>query len=116
MSRSGGRKSGRRWREIAAQVYREETHCWLCGDWVNQHLPYTHSMARGADHLHQIQHGGAEHARSNARLSHQRCNTGRSNRLRNLPRENCACSLGLPCDVLVPEAKRGYVALDPSSV
>lgn len=116
MSRSGHRQSGRRWRTLAEQVYREETHCWLCGGYVDQRLPYTHPMARGADHLRQLQHGGAEHDRANVRLSHQRCNTARSNALRNLAREDCACSVGLPCAVLVPEQKRGYVALDPQAV
>lgn len=116
MSRTGGRKSDRAWRAIAEQVYTQESYCWLCGDDVDQRLPYTHPMARGADHLIQIQHGGAEHDRGNARLSHQRCNTARSNRLRGLAREDCACSVGLPCAPLVPSQKRGYVALDPGRV
>ncbi len=116
MSRSGNRKSDRRWREIAAQVYTEESYCWLCGGYVDQRLPYTHPMARGADHLVQIQHGGAEHDRANTRLSHQRCNTARSNALRDLPIERCACSVGRPCAVLVPTQKRGFVALDPTGV
>jgi hypothetical protein len=73
-------------------------------------------MAKAADHLIQLCHGGVEHDRANARLAHSRCNTARSNRLRHLAREDCACSLGLPCDVLVPQAPRGYVALDPSTV
>lgn len=116
MSRSAGRKSGRRWRDIAAKVYAEESCCWLCGGYVDQRLPYTHPMARGADHLIQIQHGGREHDRTNARMSHQRCNTARSNRLRGLPREQCACSMGLPCAVLVPSRKRGYLTTDLSGV
>lgn len=116
MSRSGNRKSGRRWRTIAAQVYSEETHCWLCLGYVDQRLDYTHPMARGADHLRQLSHGGAEHDRANTRLAHQRCNTARSNALRHLPVDRCACSVGMPCAVLVPSRRRGYVALDPSGV
>jgi hypothetical protein len=73
-------------------------------------------MARAADHLHMLEHGGPPIARQNLRLSHCACNTARSNRLRNLAREDCACSLGLPCAVLVPQQPRGYVELDPSSV
>ncbi|HEX3778426.1 MAG TPA: hypothetical protein VHX38_02080 [Pseudonocardiaceae bacterium] len=68
-------------------------------------------MARTADHLIQLQHGGHPTRREGLRLAHCACNTARSNRLRGLPVERCACSLGLPCSVLNPEAKRGYVAL-----
>lgn len=116
---------GRPWREAMAKVFARETHCWLCGDWVNQHLPPTHRMSRTADHLIQLIHmlhlSPAERHRlatdpSNARLAHRACNTARSNRLRGLPAEQCACSQGLPCARLNPLSKRGYVALDPSTV
>lgn len=40
------------------------------------------------------------------------CNTARSNALRLLTIDQCACSVGLPCAVLNPVAKRGYVAID----
>lgn len=68
-------------------------------------------MARSADHLIQLQHGGPPHDRAWLRLAHLGCNTARSNRLRGLPVGRCACSVGLPCAVLDPVAKRGYVAL-----
>lgn len=41
-----------------------------------------------------------------------RCNTARSNLLRTLDVVDCCCSVGLPCAVLDPSRKRGYVALD----
>jgi hypothetical protein len=44
------------------------------------------------------------------------CNTARSNALRLLTIDECACSVGLPCAVLNPVAKRGYVALDVRSL
>lgn len=87
--------------------------CWLCGEWVDQTLPPLHRLARGADHLIQLQHGGPPHARSNIRLSHCRCNTARSNSLRGLKVEDCACSLGLPCARLQP---RGWVSVDATTV
>src|SRR6201996_1005426 len=104
-------RTGRAWREVSARVYREETHCWLCGHWVDPSLYPKDRMARAADHLIQLQHGGRPTDRANLRLAHCACNTARSNRLRGLSVDRCACSLGQPCAVLNPEAKRGYVAL-----
>jgi hypothetical protein len=82
-------------------------------------------MSRSADHLIQMDHmthlPEAERkrlatSRANLRLAHMGHNAARSNRLRGLAREDCACSLGLPCERLNPQRRRGYVALDPSSV
>jgi hypothetical protein len=73
-------------------------------------------MSRSADHLVQLQHSGDPLSRANLRLACLGCNSARSNRLRFITREDCACSLGLPCAVLVPQQPRGYVELDPSSV
>lgn len=107
---------GRPWREVSARVYAEESYCWLCGGYVDQRLPSTHRLSRSADHLHQLQHGGHPTSRSNLRLAHLGCNSARSNALRGLPIERCACSVDRPCAVLVPTQKRGYVAMDPSRV
>jgi hypothetical protein len=73
-------------------------------------------MARTADHLVQLCHGGHPTARDNLRLCHMRCNTGRSNLLRTLDVVDCCCSVGLPCAVLDPSRKRGYVALSISDL
>jgi hypothetical protein len=113
-SRAG--RVGRPWREASAQCYAEESHCWLCGCYVDQRLHSKHRMSRSADHLVQLQHGGHPTDRGNLRLAHLGCNSGRSNALRGLPVERCACSVGRPCAVLVPEQKRGFVALDPMGV
>lgn len=106
---------GRPWREASARVYREETHCWLCGEWVDQTLRAKHPYARSADHLHQLQHGGHPTARQGLKLAHIRCNTARSNRLRYLSREECACSRGLPCAALEPR-DRGLLVVDATAV
>lgn len=110
---------GRPWREAQAAVFATETHCWLCGEYVDQRLSSKGPLARlsrSADHLVQLQHGGHPTARSNLRLCHYGENAGRSNALRGLAVEDCACSHGLPCAVLIPSQPRGYVALDPHSI
>jgi 5-methylcytosine-specific restriction endonuclease McrA len=106
---------GRPWRTIQAVVFREETHCWLCSDWVDQTLPPGTPWSRSADHLIQLQHGGPGNSRANCRLAHIRCNTARSNTLRGLAAEDCACSLGLPCTALEPR-KRSSLVVDAGLV
>jgi hypothetical protein len=73
-------------------------------------------MARTADHLVQLQHGGDPLARTNLRLAHLRCNVIRSNRLRGLPVAACACSHGLPCASLRPRQARGYLTTNPAEL
>lgn len=97
-------RAGRPWRTVQAQVYREETHCWLCHQPVDPSLPPNHPHSRSADHLVQLTHGGPPLARTNLHLAHRRCNTVRGNKLRNLDREHCACSQGQPCARLTPRA------------
>lgn len=76
-------RSGRPWLRLQAQVYAEETHCWICHRWVDQSLPgTTHPMARTVDHVHPLWLGGNPLDRSNVRLAHRRCNTARNNRMR----------------------------------
>lgn len=106
-------RAGRPWERVKAQVFREETICWLCLGLVDQSLDPRSPWSRTADHKIQLQHGGRPIARDNLALSHRRCNSARSNALRGLAREACACSLGLPCARLQP---RGYVSVDPYSV
>uniref|UniRef100_UPI001B7FF4DF hypothetical protein n=1 Tax=Amycolatopsis pretoriensis TaxID=218821 RepID=UPI001B7FF4DF len=33
---------GRAWREVSSRVYAEETHCWICGDYVDPRLHPRH--------------------------------------------------------------------------
>lgn len=70
----GVRPSGRRWREIAAAVYAEETNCGICGGYVDQSLPYTHPQGRTVDHIEPIALGGHTTDRANLRLAHRSCN------------------------------------------
>lgn len=109
-------RSGHRWRIVSAQVYREERLCWLCSQPVNQALHSKHPQSKTVDHLIQLQHGGDPLKRSGLRLSHRSCNSARSNKLRNLAIDDCACSQGRPCARLNAYYPRGYVAIDPWSV
>ncbi|RZQ59827.1 HNH endonuclease [Amycolatopsis suaedae] len=78
----GPGRTGHRWRQLCAQVYAEETHCWLCGTWVSQLLDPTHPMSRTVDHVRELWQGGDPLDRNNCRLAHRACNSRKSNRLR----------------------------------
>ena len=54
------------WRNIREKVYAEETHCWLCGEFVEQ-------KDRTVDHIVSRYEGGSNR-RSNLRLAHRSCN------------------------------------------
>lgn len=70
-------RTGRPWRRLQAQVYLEETHCWICGEYVDQTLPPRTSRSRSVDHLVRLADGGAPLDRANCRLAHYGCNCGR---------------------------------------
>ncbi|MFI6249035.1 HNH endonuclease [Streptomyces sp. NPDC051016] len=81
--RTAQARSGRPWLRLQAQVYAEETDCWICHRYVDQALPaQTHPMGRTVDHVHPLWQGGEPLDRANVRLAHRRCNTIRNNRLR----------------------------------
>lgn len=105
----GRGRSGRPWERAKAIVYREETHCWLCATPVDQTLPASHPASRSVDHLHTLHHGGPHLARTNHRLAHRRCNTIRGNKLRNLDKQHCACSINQPCAPLTPRTTRTLI-------
>ncbi|SEF34379.1 hypothetical protein SAMN05421837_107350 [Amycolatopsis pretoriensis] len=107
---------GRAWREVSSRVYAEETHCWICGDYVDPRLHPRHPRARSADHLIQLSHGGHPTRRAGLRLAHLGCNSARGNRLRAVALGDCACQHGRPCAPLASHQPRGYVAVDASSV
>lgn len=82
MTYSKGR-SGTPWFRVQAQVFAEETDCWLCGRYVDQSLDgRRHPMAKTVDHVRELWEGGDPLDRANCRLAHRRCNTAKSNRLR----------------------------------
>lgn len=84
------RRGGRAWVNDRAHFLRttDETHCWLtdwCGGaYVDRTLPGTHPWGPSADHEVPLMLGGPELVRDGAvlHLSHLRCNSARSNRLR----------------------------------
>lgn len=82
MAYSKGR-AGTAWLRVQAQVFAEETNCWLCRKWVDQSLDgRTHPMGRTVDHVLELWQGGDPLDRANCRLAHRKCNTAKSNRLR----------------------------------
>jgi 5-methylcytosine-specific restriction endonuclease McrA len=76
-------RAGTAWWKVQAQVFAEETHCWLCGGWVDQTLNgQRHPMARTVDHVRELWQGGDPLDRANCRLAHRRCNSAKSNQQR----------------------------------
>ncbi|GGN96077.1 hypothetical protein GCM10010112_87000 [Actinoplanes lobatus] len=73
---------GRPYRRLCARVYAEESHCYLCGGWVDQSLDRRHPMSRTVDHVRERQLGGDLLDRANARLAHRRCNGSKGARVR----------------------------------
>lgn len=57
------------WRHIREVVYAEETHCWLCGEFVER-------GDRTVDHIVSRYDGGSNR-RSNLRLAHRVCNSSK---------------------------------------
>lgn len=82
LSKAGDPRGTRAFRRLREQVYEEETHCWKCGEYVDQTLPRTHAMSRTADHLDAIARGfPGVPDRSRMRLAHRRCNGRRGARV-----------------------------------
>jgi 5-methylcytosine-specific restriction endonuclease McrA len=75
VARTWGRK-GRPWRRLQRRVYAEETHCSLCGKYVDQTLPNPRDrMARSVHHaIPPDVAPSLAHARENASLAHIGCN------------------------------------------
>jgi 5-methylcytosine-specific restriction endonuclease McrA len=79
--------NGHRRRKVRAQVLREETHCWLCGELVDKTLPAGLPGSPEVDEIVPVSLGGSPFDRSNCRLSHRIHNQQRGNGLRHLPRK-----------------------------
>ena len=74
-------RRGRPRRRIVAQVFREETICWLCGQPVDFTLNrQTHPMGATVDEDPPISKGGNPLDRAHCHLAHRRCNSSRGNR------------------------------------
>lgn len=64
-----------------AEVWRRDNgHCWICREPVNETLTYPHPMYRSWDHVIPIIKGGA-HAMENLALSHLVCNTSKKSKI-----------------------------------
>ena len=70
------RANGHRRNQLRAQVLREETHCWLCGEEVDRTLPPFLPGSPEVDEVVPVSLGGDPLARANCRLAHrQACAT-----------------------------------------
>lgn len=89
--------NGHRRRQLRARVLAEETHCALCGGWVDKTLGMTpgkhgprcpgnctgcipHDMRAEVDEDLPRSRGGSPYERGNCRLMHRACNRAKSNR------------------------------------
>ena len=76
--RSVRQRYGHRYRQVQRIVYARETHCWLCGEYVDQTLRPNARRARTVDHVIPLSKGGDPLSRANARLAHRTCNSSRA--------------------------------------
>ena len=67
--------------KLRAQVLREETNCWLCGQFVDVKLKAGLPESPEVDEILPVSLGGNPYDRSNTRLAHRLCNQKRSNKL-----------------------------------
>lgn len=70
-------RSARPWKRLQAQVFAEESHCWLCGEYVDQTLEPNDLRARSVDHRRPVALDGDVYDRANLRLAHRQCNSER---------------------------------------
>lgn len=74
-SKAGDPRGTRSWRRLRERVYAEETHCWICNEYVDQALPKWHPKSRTVDHLQPIARGGMGiPPRHMVRLACRQCN------------------------------------------
>ncbi|MEV0151549.1 MULTISPECIES: HNH endonuclease [unclassified Nonomuraea] len=81
MSSGNGGRSGAAYRALCDQVYRSNTHCWLCGQVVDPSLRAPDPRSRSVDHVTPLHDGGSLLDPANARLAHLGCNSSRGRRL-----------------------------------
>lgn len=70
--------NGHRRRELTRRVRLEETHCALCGEWVDQTLTQPHPRAPVVDEDIPRARGGSPYDRNNCHLMHRQCNQWKS--------------------------------------
>lgn len=68
---------------LEAQVFTEETDCWVCGRYADPAYDGTpHPWARTVDQIRPLWMGGNPYDRSNSRLAHRLCQASRNTQLR----------------------------------
>lgn len=87
---NGRYANGHRRRQVRAQVFREETHCALCGNPVDKSLPHGQPGSPELDEKQPFSLGGSPVDRANLQLAHRLCNQRRGNGLRNRQRRAVA--------------------------
>lgn len=71
------RANGTKRDRLVARVKREESHCHLCGQWVDVRLPHGLPGSPEVDELLPVTYGGNPLDRTNCRLAHRWCNRKR---------------------------------------
>jgi 5-methylcytosine-specific restriction endonuclease McrA len=71
-----GKAQGAAWDALRAQVHSEETHCWICNEYVDQTLHGHDRLGPTVDHVIPTALGGPN-TRDNLRLAHRSCNSAR---------------------------------------
>ena len=72
--------NGHRRRQTVRRVKAEETHCALCGEWVDQSLHHLEPRAAVVDEDIPRARGGSQYDRSNCHLMHRACNRWKATR------------------------------------
>lgn len=75
------RSNGYRRDQLRARILREETHCALCGTWVDKTLKTPHPGSPEIDEIIPVSFGGSPTERANCQLAHRACNQRKSNKL-----------------------------------
>lgn len=79
-------RTGRPWRRLQQWVWANHTHCYRCGDYVDQTIANPrHPKARSVEHIVPLHLGGEPLSRANVALSHLGCNSKAGARTRHHP-------------------------------
>lgn len=70
--------NGHRRRQVVKRTKAEETHCALCGEWVDQSLHFLDPRAAVVDEKIPRSRGGSQYDRRNTTLMHRACNRWKS--------------------------------------
>ena len=84
-------RGGKPFLRAKAECYAHETHCWICGEYVDQSIPYKDPVtgkvnvwSKTFDHTTELDRGGHAYA---GHLSHWRCNSSKGAKYGNAKRK-----------------------------